>query len=192
MFLNHSRRGHNITTLTDFDPPVYGKKIAVSLIVAIVGGGVFFVFLIVLILWRKGFFTGKNAKDRELKGLDLQTGIFTLRQIKAATKNFDLSNKLGEGGFGVVSKGSLSDGSIIAVKQLSSKSKQGGTITAYLVPFSKLQLLTRANSVCASCLSLGGNDNARAFSSKRYPSKLDTPHSTPKIGPRATNVECKC
>ncbi|CAI9278889.1 unnamed protein product [Lactuca saligna] len=74
--------------------------------------------------------------NRELKGLDLQTGIFTLRQIKAATKNFVLSNKLGEGGFGVVYKGSLSDGSIIAVKQLSSKSKQGGTITAYLVPFS--------------------------------------------------------
>ena len=34
-----------------------------------------------------------------------------------------------------------------------------------------------------------GNDNARAFSSKRYPSKLATPHSTPKIGPRASNVE---
>ncbi|KAL7605895.1 probable LRR receptor-like serine/threonine-protein kinase At1g07650 isoform X1 [Lactuca sativa] len=109
----------------NFDPPVYGKKIAVSLIVAIVGGGVFFILLIILILWRKGFFTAKNAKDRELKGLDLQTGIFTLRQIKAATKNFDLSNKLGEGGFGAVYKGSLSDGTIIAVKQLSSKSKQG-------------------------------------------------------------------
>ncbi|KAM0016888.1 putative protein kinase RLK-Pelle-DLSV family [Helianthus debilis subsp. tardiflorus] len=61
----------------------------------------------------------------ELRGIDLQTGIFTLRQIKVATKNFDPSNKLGEGGFGVVYKGLLSDGTIIAVKQLSSKSKQG-------------------------------------------------------------------
>ncbi|KAJ0435647.1 putative protein kinase RLK-Pelle-DLSV family [Helianthus annuus] len=61
----------------------------------------------------------------ELRGIDLQTGIFTLRQIKAATKNFDPSNKLGEGGFGAVYKGLLSDGTIIAVKQLSSKSKQG-------------------------------------------------------------------
>lgn len=40
----------------------------------------------------------------ELRGLDLQTGIFTLKQIKAATKNFDAENKVGEGGFGSVYK----------------------------------------------------------------------------------------
>ncbi|GLT60887.1 hypothetical protein SLA2020_336290 [Shorea laevis] len=57
--------------------------------------------------------------------LDLQTGYFTLRQIKAATNNFDPANKIGEGGFGPVYKGILSDGAVIAVKQLSSKSKQG-------------------------------------------------------------------
>ncbi|KAF2302934.1 hypothetical protein GH714_011345 [Hevea brasiliensis] len=51
-------------------------------------------------------------------GLDLQTGIFTFRQIKAATNNFDPANKIGQGG-------TLSDGTIVAVKQLSSKSKQG-------------------------------------------------------------------
>lgn len=40
----------------------------------------------------------------ELRGLDLQTGLFTLRQIKAATENFDPANKIGEGGFGTVYK----------------------------------------------------------------------------------------
>ncbi|KAE9457592.1 hypothetical protein C3L33_10505, partial [Rhododendron williamsianum] len=58
------------------------------------------------------------------RGLDLQTGLFTLKEIKAATKNFDAANKIGEGGFGSVYKGVLSDGTVIAVKQLSSKSKQ--------------------------------------------------------------------
>lgn len=75
-----------------------------------------------------------------------------MRQIKAATNNFDPENKIGEGGFGPVykvnldklyvksferlsstmilkalpiSQGILSDGAVIAVKQLSSKSKQG-------------------------------------------------------------------
>ena len=40
----------------------------------------------------------------ELKGLDLHTGSFTLRQIKAATNNFAPDNKIGEGGFGPVYK----------------------------------------------------------------------------------------
>nr|GMD87763.1 probable leucine-rich repeat receptor-like serine/threonine-protein kinase At3g14840 [Ipomoea batatas] len=48
-----------------------------------------------------------------------------MRQIKLATNNFDVSNKIGAGGFGSVYKGTLPDGTVIAVKQLSSKSRQG-------------------------------------------------------------------
>ncbi|KAK3424533.1 hypothetical protein EUGRSUZ_F01306 [Eucalyptus grandis] len=81
--------------------------------------------LILLVLRLAGFLGGKEVEDPELRGLDLQTGRFTLRQIKAATGNFASVNKIGEGGFGPVYKGTLSDGIIIAVKQLSSKSKQG-------------------------------------------------------------------
>ncbi|KAK2642591.1 hypothetical protein Ddye_024354 [Dipteronia dyeriana] len=68
---------------------------------------------------------GFNANCDDLKGLDLQTGTFTFRQLKVATNNFNSANKLGEGGFGSVYKGLLSDGAVIAVKQLSSKSRQG-------------------------------------------------------------------
>ncbi|WVZ64666.1 hypothetical protein U9M48_014159 [Paspalum notatum var. saurae] len=67
----------------------------------------------------------KSSIHKELRALDLQIGSFTLRQIKTATRNFDAANKIGEGGFGSVYKGLLSDGTIIAVKQLSSRSKQG-------------------------------------------------------------------
>ncbi|KAJ4840533.1 hypothetical protein Tsubulata_027348 [Turnera subulata] len=50
---------------------------------------------------------------------------FRLRTIQTATNNFSDANKLGEGGFGPVYKGKLSDGKEIAVKRLSMTSRQG-------------------------------------------------------------------
>ncbi|KAL1205158.1 putative LRR receptor-like serine/threonine-protein kinase [Cardamine amara subsp. amara] len=67
----------------------------------------------------------KNTRERDLRAQCLQTVWFTWRQLQVATNNFDEANKLGEGGFGSVFKGELLDGTIIAVKQLSSKSSQG-------------------------------------------------------------------
>ncbi|CAN6689957.1 unnamed protein product [Malus baccata var. baccata] len=45
--------------------------------------------------------------------------------ILIATNNFSITNKLGEGGFGLVYKGKLEEGKEIAVKRLSSSSGQG-------------------------------------------------------------------
>ncbi|KAF5474675.1 hypothetical protein F2P56_006555 [Juglans regia] len=50
---------------------------------------------------------------------------FNLSTIETATNNFSDANKLGEGGFGPVYKGKLTDGKEIAVKRLSMNSKQG-------------------------------------------------------------------
>ncbi|KAJ7981874.1 LRR receptor-like kinase [Quillaja saponaria] len=115
-----------ISVDSDFIPPSEGgHSTSAGAVVAIVAAGAFVVILLVVILWWRGCLGMKSALERELKGLELQTGSFTLRQIKAATNNFDVANKIGEGGFGPVYKGFFSDGTIIAVKQLSSKSKQG-------------------------------------------------------------------
>uniref|UniRef100_A0A0E0NC54 non-specific serine/threonine protein kinase n=1 Tax=Oryza rufipogon TaxID=4529 RepID=A0A0E0NC54_ORYRU len=59
---------------------------------------------------------------------DLQTRtqyFFSLKEIESATKNFDPANKIGEGGFGPVYKGTLANGTTVAVKKLSSQSSQG-------------------------------------------------------------------
>ncbi|XP_027333384.1 probable LRR receptor-like serine/threonine-protein kinase At1g07650 isoform X2 [Abrus precatorius] len=128
----------------NFKPPSAedGNRTYVILAASIVAGAVVVLLLVLVIMRRKGWLGGKDPVYKgmvlcfhveskfslfflELRGIDLQTGLFTLRQIKAATKNFDAANKIGEGGFGSVYKGLLSDGTVIAVKQLSSKSKQG-------------------------------------------------------------------
>ncbi|KAL5716593.1 hypothetical protein ACHQM5_018261 [Ranunculus cassubicifolius] len=106
-------------------PPDNGNKMSPGIVVVIVLSIIAFIIIFVAILWWKGCFRQKNEIDKDLRGLDLQTGTFTLRQIKAATNNFAPENKIGEGGFGSVYKGNLLDGTIIAVKQLSAKSKQG-------------------------------------------------------------------
>ncbi|XP_031120598.1 probable leucine-rich repeat receptor-like serine/threonine-protein kinase At3g14840 isoform X1 [Ipomoea triloba] len=116
-----------ISVQSDFKPPKSRKKLII--IVAAISS----LFLISAILYFAGWkitlrildFRKTGSQENELQGLDLQTGLFTFQQIKAATNNFDAANKIGEGGFGSVYKGTLLDGTVIAVKQLSSKSSQG-------------------------------------------------------------------
>ncbi|XP_058754557.1 probable leucine-rich repeat receptor-like serine/threonine-protein kinase At3g14840 isoform X2 [Vicia villosa] len=107
------------------DSPPGTGSISAGAVAGIVVAATIVIILVFGILWWKGCFVKKNSLARELKSLDLPTGLFTLRQIKAATNNFDDSNKIGAGGFGPVYKGCLSNGTLIAVKQLSSKSRQG-------------------------------------------------------------------
>ncbi|CAI0467980.1 unnamed protein product [Linum tenue] len=54
-----------------------------------------------------------------------ELAIFDVLDIFAATKDFSLASKLGQGGFGTVYKGVLSSGQEIAVKRLSKTSRQG-------------------------------------------------------------------
>ncbi|MED6106715.1 hypothetical protein PIB30_007038 [Stylosanthes scabra] len=120
-----------ISVNPDFTPLVEkvtnksGSGIPVVAITGIVLAGALVIIMVFGIAWWTGCLGQKGSLHRELQGMDLKTSIFTLRQIKAATNSFDVACKIGEGGFGSVYKGVLSDGTVVAVKQLSSKSKQG-------------------------------------------------------------------
>ncbi|CAI8618722.1 unnamed protein product [Vicia faba] len=83
------------------------------------------VLIVVGIFWRKGYIKEIKRREKVFKGQDFHMRTFTLKQIRAATDGFSPANKVGEGGFGPVYKGQLSDGTWVAVKQLSSKSRQG-------------------------------------------------------------------
>ncbi|KAG2547785.1 receptor-like serine/threonine-protein kinase SD1-8 [Panicum virgatum] len=59
-----------------------------------------------------------NNKDCDLRSFDVE-------KIQAATDNFSIHNKIGQGGFGPVYMGKLDNGQDIAVKRLSRRSTQG-------------------------------------------------------------------
>ena len=56
---------------------------------------------------------------------DPEVPLYDLTVIASSTDNFSHKNKLGEGGFGPVFKGTLENGQRIAVKRLSASSGQG-------------------------------------------------------------------
>ncbi|KAF7803234.1 putative LRR receptor-like serine/threonine-protein kinase RFK1 [Senna tora] len=96
-----------------------GNKGTVYKIVAIGVAVLCLVLIVAGIIWWKGYFR------RKLQRKDIQAGTYSLEQMRAATNDFCFANKIGEGGFGPVYKGQLPDGTVIAVKQLSSMSRQG-------------------------------------------------------------------
>ncbi|KAH7850413.1 hypothetical protein Vadar_032495 [Vaccinium darrowii] len=109
--------GANQTTnITPFIGEGSSKKNAI--IGGIVGGGGCLLLIIGLVLWyhqsRKADPRGKIIGASELRG----PKNFSYKDLKSATKNFDKENKLGEGGFGDVYKGTLKNGNIVAVKKL--------------------------------------------------------------------------
>uniref|UniRef100_A0A1J3JTY3 Receptor-like serine/threonine-protein kinase n=1 Tax=Noccaea caerulescens TaxID=107243 RepID=A0A1J3JTY3_NOCCA len=63
--------------------------------------------------------------SRDNKTEDLELPLMDFEAVAMATNNFSNTNKLGQGGFGIVYKGRLLDGQEIAVKRLSKTSVQG-------------------------------------------------------------------
>ncbi|KAG5001071.1 hypothetical protein JHK87_022143 [Glycine soja] len=114
----------------DFIPTVSNKPPSsnnnnIGLILGIVLGvgvvSVLSIFAIFCIIRRRR----RRDDEKELLGIDTKPYTFSYSELKNATNDFNLENKLGEGGFGPVYKGTLNDGRVIAVKQLSVGSHQG-------------------------------------------------------------------
>ncbi|KAI4318219.1 hypothetical protein L6164_026010 [Bauhinia variegata] len=66
-----------------------------------------------------------SSKDQPLPPPPTSRGTITYEELEAATGGFDEKNLLGQGGFGYVHKGILSNGREVAVKSLKANSGQG-------------------------------------------------------------------
>ncbi|KAJ4745347.1 Serine/threonine-protein kinase [Rhynchospora pubera] len=74
---------------------------------------------------RQDFSSPSHFAYESEEGQKFELPLFTFDCLAIATNNFGSSNKLGEGGFGLVYKGKLQSGEEIAVKRLSTTSGQG-------------------------------------------------------------------
>ncbi|XP_057841014.2 cysteine-rich receptor-like protein kinase 10 [Cryptomeria japonica] len=137
------------TTTTETSPPTPSistsptkdKSSKTLPIILGVVGGLILALVICLIAMRKrvrSAFLGRPVtlvtQNEEMNGYSSESGllmhgqqhfIMSLEALAEATQNFHENNKLGEGGFGPVYRGTNRDGKEIAIKKLSAKSSQG-------------------------------------------------------------------
>ncbi|KAK3123092.1 hypothetical protein QOZ80_8AG0623700 [Eleusine coracana subsp. coracana] len=114
-----------------FVPPAGRKKgpnviLAVALpvgVLLLVAGIIVVVFLYKRKAGQKLTPPDHSSKEEDIGIVDLEQ--LSIQLLRAATDNFSEQNKLGEGGFGEVFKGTLKAGEQIAVKRLSKHSSQG-------------------------------------------------------------------
>nr|POE76347.1 receptor-like serine/threonine-protein kinase sd1-8 [Quercus suber] len=143
------------------------QKMKVIMIVVVAIAVVFGVLLITYCISKRTNFREKMENnviiDQNIEGQseDMEVPFFTLATIVIATNNFSSCNKLGEGGFGLVYKGTLIDGKEIAVKRLSQKSGQGfrdekmliyeympnGSLDSFIFDQTKAKVLGNTNRV---------------------------------------------
>ncbi|KAM7508425.1 hypothetical protein LguiA_018878 [Lonicera macranthoides] len=73
-----------------------------------------------------GCLYGGSASSGRLTAVKFRgVQVFTYKELEAATDKFSETNVIGNGGFGVVYKGILSDGTVAAIKVLHREGKQG-------------------------------------------------------------------
>ncbi|RID74824.1 hypothetical protein BRARA_B01903 [Brassica rapa] len=131
-----------VSAAADFTPTVSNKPPSkknnrTGVIVGVIVGVGLFSFLAGVVIFTIRQRRKPYTDDEELLSMEIKPYTFTYSELKSATQDFNLSNKLGEGGFGPVYKGNLKDGREVAVKLLSVGSRQGkGQFVAEIVTIS--------------------------------------------------------
>ncbi|KAK3219923.1 hypothetical protein Dsin_013893 [Dipteronia sinensis] len=106
------------------------KKWVIIIVTCVISAMVVLVLGCIIFMRKRKYCIQDNSRDmnknnEESEKDDMELLIYDLQTIADATDNFAHKNKLGEGGFGPVYKGTLMEGQEIAIKRLSKCSGQG-------------------------------------------------------------------
>eukprot|EP01018_Ginkgo_biloba_P008799 Gb_41208 [translate_table: standard] len=129
-YMHYSTLPFALNQTSEFAPSVDKNGSKLPIVLGTIIPSVLLVLLgVMLVLWKKKIILHSN-KDREepaeiLKAMSNFELNFSYETLQSATRNFNPTNKLGEGGFGSVHKGTLPDGREIAVKRLFFDTRQG-------------------------------------------------------------------
>ncbi|MQM02990.1 hypothetical protein Taro_035765 [Colocasia esculenta] len=105
--------------------------------------------------------SGKGESGVYSTGTPENVRLFSYNSLRKATRNFTPTNRVGRGGFGVVYKGILRDGTPVAIKSLSAESKQG--ISEFLTEIDMVSSVRHPNLVKLIGCCIEGNNRMLVY-----------------------------
>ncbi|MFS8020564.1 putative protein kinase RLK-Pelle-LRR-II family [Helianthus anomalus] len=131
LFIRSLSLSHQTASCGESSSADKSRRLAIALGTSF-GAVLLLILAVVFLIWwriRKNkqiFFDVNDQYDPEICLGHLRR--FTFKELRAATDNFHVKNILGKGGFGIVYKGLLTDGTVVAVKKLKDDNNFGGEV----------------------------------------------------------------
>uniref|UniRef100_A0A453QEQ2 non-specific serine/threonine protein kinase n=1 Tax=Aegilops tauschii subsp. strangulata TaxID=200361 RepID=A0A453QEQ2_AEGTS len=119
-----------LSATPNFTPTVRNAVVKKGSKTGVIAGAIVGVVVLGLLAFA-GIFVWRQKKRKlaleqeELYSIVGRPNVLSYGELRSATENFSSNNLLGQGGYGSVFKGKLTDGRFVAVKQLSETSHQG-------------------------------------------------------------------
>ncbi|CAM0901796.1 unnamed protein product [Alopecurus aequalis] len=110
-----------------------------------------------------GASSGTSSRDSDIHMIEARNFVISVQVLRGATKNFAKENVLGRGGFGVVYKGVLHDGTMIAVKRMESSVISNKALDEFQAEIAILTKVRHRNLVSILGYSIEGNERLLVY-----------------------------